>query len=212
MSNSLLCRVDAAIVGSVIYPTRHHVPILMFLLCCTAVNAETPRGSIEISASLYNPDWEFRENATGLRLSGMWMLGSHFRIRGTYNSIDTNFVDLPIVGLRGLPFGNWREAGLGYIWELTDRTAVEAELSYQGVELYDKTKSGSAISAGFMHRFSERFSGSLRLSYFDLESRDWRVTGDFYTAISERFDLVARIDDTSEFDFTWYEIGLRIRF
>lgn len=188
------------------------VPILAILLCATSQATDYSRGSIELAASLYNPDWEFRENATGLRLSGMRRFGDHFRIRATYNTIDTNFVDLPIIGIRGLPFGNWREFGLGYVTELSADTLLEAEASYQGVELYNQVESGGAVLLGITHRFNERFSAALRLSYFDIQTADWRLTGDLYTALSRRIDLVTRIDDTGQFDFTWYEIGLRFRF
>ena len=212
MSICLCGKEYTVIVRDVANRAMRHILFTILLLYSVGTHADPLRGSIEISGSLYNPDWELRENATGMRLSGMWMIGENVRIRGSYNSADTDVVNLPIIRLRGLPFGNWREAGLGYLWQLSNNTSVEAELSYQGVELYDKIESGGAILAGINHRFGDRISGSLRLSYFDIRSADWRLTGDLYTALSERIDLVTRIDDTSKFDFTWYEVGLRFRF
>lgn len=189
-----------------------HILFLITMLLSGYACAEAPRASIEISGSLYNPDWEQRENATGLRISGMWMAGKNIRFRGSYNSIDTNVVPLPVVSVRGLPFSNWREAGVAYIWQLASDTNAEVEVSYQGFELYDNTESGAALLAGISHRLNDRFNATIRLSYFDIESPDWRLTGELFTTLSESVDLVTRIDDMSEFDFTWYEVGLRIRF
>ena len=73
-------------------------------------------------------------------------------------------------------------------------------------------ESGAALLTGISHRFGDRLSGSLKLSYFDLWSPDWRLTGELGTRLVDRVELITRIDDTSDFDFTWYEIGLRISF
>lgn len=140
------------------------------------------------------------------------MATSQLRLRGTYNSIDTDVVNLPIVRLRGLPFGNWRELGLGFLLPFSRNTDAEVEVSYQAVDLYDMTESGAALSAGISHKINHRFAAALRVTYFDIRSADWRITWDLYTTLTQQIDLLTRIDDTSEFDFTWYEIGLRFRF
>ncbi|MBT8137933.1 MAG: hypothetical protein KJO54_13025 [Gammaproteobacteria bacterium] len=189
-----------------------HIAVLSALLYSMGAGAETARGYFELAGSLYNPDWELRENATGLRLSGAWLVTDKLRIRGTYNTADTDFVDLPIRELRGLPFGNWREAGVAYVHPVGSKTRLDLELSYQGVELAGDIESGSGVSVGIQHIFDQRFSGSLRFGWFDLDGSDTRLTGELLTQIGSNVALVTRIDDTAGFDFTWYEVGLRFRF
>ena len=121
------------------------------LLYSMDASAETERGYVEIAGSLYNPDWELRENASGLRLSAAWLATDKLRIRGSYNTTDTDFVDLPIRRLRGLPFGNWREAGVAYVHPVGSNTLIDLELSYQGVDLSGDIRSGSGASVGIQH-------------------------------------------------------------
>lgn len=196
----------------VTFRSIQHIGGMFLLLYSISACADAPRGYFELAGSLYNPDWELRENATGVRLSAAWLVTDSLRLRGSYNTADTDFVDLPIRELRGLPFGNWREAGVAYVYTASSKTSIELEVSYQGVELSGEIESGSGASVGIQHIFSQRFTGLLRFGWFDLDGSDTRLTGELQTRIRPNVALVTRIDDTAGFDFTWYEVGLRFEF
>lgn len=189
-----------------------HIGVLLMLLYSIGTCAGELRSYFEIAGSLYNPDWELRENASGIRLSGAWFATERVRFRATYNSADTDVVNLPIRNIRGLPFRNWRELGAGYVHTLSRSTSLETEISYQAVDLYDDIEAGPAVTVGIQHIFGKRFTGALRLGWFDLQGSDTRFTGELFTTLRPGVALVTRIDDTSNFDFTWYEVGLRFAF
>ncbi len=187
-----------------------HIALAAVLACPAAATAgET--GWFEIAGSYYNPDWEFRESESGIRLTAHYRRG-HWYGGASYNTIDTKRVDEPVVRLRGLPFGDWRELTVGRSFGLTPDSSLRLEAAYQGITVFDSTESGYLLATALTHRFGPRFSGSLRLGYLRLEERDWRVTGELVVATGERSAVVARIDDFAEFDFTWYELGVRFSF
>ena len=185
--------------------------VLTGLLACPAWAAAGDAAWVEIAGSYYNPDWEFRESESGVRLSGHFQRGGWY-VGATYNTIDTKPVDLVVVRLRGLPFGDWRELTVGHSLDLTPDTSWALEAAYQGVSVFDATESGYSIASALAHRFGPRVSGSLRVGYLQLEEQDWRITGQLLVSTGERSAVVARIDDFAEFDFTWYELGVRFFF
>ncbi len=194
-------------------PSIRHIALVSLLVALPAQATGQDQSWVEISGSYYNPDWEFRESETGLRFAGHYQRGPWY-VGATYNTIDTDRVDIPgVVRLRGLPFGDWRELTIGHSFTAaTSSLSLRVEAAYQGITVFDSTESGYSFGAALQHRFNPLVSGSLRLNYQQLEEQDWRVTGQLLFTTGERSAVVARIDDFAEFDFTWYELGIRFFF
>lgn len=188
--------------------------VLAALMACSFAppgHAEKMSGWLELSASVYDPDWEFREREQGLRLAAQVGFGDWF-LAGGYNTIATSAVDLPVVRVRGLPFRNWHELVVGYQHPLSATTSVTVAAAYTGLELFDEVHSGYWSGATVTQRVGSRVEASLRVAYMELDEQDWRLTGQLLIDTSERTALVLRLDDFAEYDFTWYEIGVRWRF
>lgn len=184
---------------------------LTLLWAAPALSADQNPSWVEVSGSVYDPDWELRTREYGLRLAAQLGLGNWY-LAGAYNTIATSRVDEPVVRVRGLPFRNWREAELGYRHTLAPTTSASVAVAYAGLELFDEIRSGYWIGATLVQRFGARTAGSLRLAYMELDERDWRLTGELVIDATTRLALVLRLDDFAEYDFTWYEVGARWRF
>lgn len=181
---------------------------LILLFFTTPLAAET---WVELNFSYYNPDWEFRESESGMRLSAGAYRGK-WGLLATYNFIATAPVDEPVERLRAFPFKNWRELHLTRELVALPRTVIRADISYQGLEVFGSTRNGHALGLSLSQQLNDRISAGFALNRLRLEERDWRITGELAYSFNDSMSLVTRIDDFAEYDFTWYELGLRVSF
>ncbi|NND61132.1 MAG: hypothetical protein HKN49_12775 [Gammaproteobacteria bacterium] len=187
---------------------NRQITLLVACLCCALANNSSAAGWVEADFSYYNPDWELRESESGLRLSAAYT-NAAWSFVATHNSIATQRVNQDVVRLRGLPFSNWNEIWVSRSVGLSDSLALEFSATYQSLNLQGETRSGGGAAVGLNSNWSDRWRTQLRISNFTLEENDWRITGELAYRAQTDAELILRIDDFDEFDFTWYEIGYR---
>ena len=170
------------------------------------------RDYVEVAYSLYNPDWERRENASGASLLASKALGAQFRLVAGINLLETDDTGLDVVSARGLPFRNWHTVGAAYGGDLGSQFGFTVTAAYEGVEVDGNYKSGASLSAGLTTLVFRNLELGVAVGWLDLVISDTTLVGHGTWRLTDRTHLTARIMDYAEWDYTRYEIGLRAGF
>jgi hypothetical protein len=166
---------------------------------------------LETAFSLYNPDWEARENASGVSLSGSLPLTRHVRVSAGINLLETDPVEgLTVRHVSGKPFENWRSIGLGIFGHGPSGTLWTADIYAAAVDIEGDTENGGTIMLGVQKSF-DRLTAALGAGYLDLAIEDSIVEGTVAYEMTARWSAMARVRDYAEWDFTLYELGVRWR-
>ncbi len=192
------------------------IAVLAMLFAVDAAAQEGTRDYVEVAYSLYNPDWERRENASGASLLASRRLGDRFRATASVNLLETGDTGLDVVNARGLPFSNWHTVGLGVYGPLGSRFGYTVTGTYQGVDVDDNYESGAGIAGGLYAVFGSVFGRELELGlevgFIDVVISDTTLVGQVVYRLSGSTALTARIMDYADWDYTRYELGLRATF
>lgn len=168
--------------------------------------------SIEAAWSLYNPDWEERHNAGGISLLARASLAQRVHAIASINLLSTDRVDLPVTSVRGLPFRNWHAVGAGYQWPLPGNLTVETTLSIQGVEIDGNMERGPGVALALAGVARERVQWRIEAGWIDVAIQDTTLIAQAAFALNRALAVTARIADYAKWDYTRYELGLRMRF
>lgn len=197
--------------------SRNAAAALMLVLAGTlpltnAAAQDSAHDYVEVAYSLYNPDWERRENASGVSLLGSKSLGNRFHAMASINLLETDDTGLDVTSARGLPFKNWHVVGAGLHGVLGSRFGYSITASYQGVDVEDNYENGAGISAGLSAVVFGNVELGVEVGWLDLVISDATLVGHAAYRLNGSTMLTARVMDYADWDYTRYEIGLRATF
>lgn len=169
---------------------------------------------IELAYSENNPDEKSLENGTGFTLSGSVPLAGRLYGFGRFNHAEADLCweECPLQTRTIHTMDDWLVLGLGYHWPLKENTDLTAAIDYQSVELDGSREHGGGVLLGIRTRPADRWDLSFQIGYFNLEFDDFQLVGEVAYKISERLDVVGRLRDFNDWDYSSYEGGVRYRF
>ncbi len=110
----------------------------------------------------------------------------------------------------GRMLGQWRELGLGAYLPLTERLHLVAAVSAQQADIDGDAEQGWRLHAGARGALGNRWWWSLEAGYLDLELSDHPLNAELGFRPHDRLGVLFRIRDYAEWDFTAYELGVRL--
>lgn len=170
--------------------------------------AEGLRLDLDASYSVANPDYSPFPNGEGVSIYGQLVYQDALLLLARYN--DASF--RPSGPAAGGIVESWSELGLGYRWRWSAAWASELLLTAQRVENTQYSESGWQVQLGARLQALEALSFAAHFGYLDVLLDDFTMTFEAKHQFHERVYAVARLRDYADWDFTYYEVGLGLRF
>jgi len=189
--------------------------MLLLILACHSFSAHADddiRIHTDLTYTEANPDWKPFSNGDGYSVyAEAWHGIGAF---GAFRYTDARLQ--PSGPVNGGFINYWQSIDVGYRYGRTRNYQLEARLSYQQNErelpTTTQTQSGLGYEIGGSVKLLERLRLRLNLSTIDIEIKDWTLRSELQFDISDRLFLIARLRDYNDWDFTYYEAGIGLRF
>ncbi len=186
------------------------------LVCVQGVYADAEeqpswRAEIDVSYSEANPDYKPFSNGEGVALHAV-AFWHNWQVFGRLAEAEFQ----PSGEVAGGTMKDWWALGLGYERPITERWSVRGRSAFQGLTRKRSTTRSSeqgyefAVGAGFSPTQAWQFY--LDVGVMDVLIDDWSLSFEGRYRMSERVYLVARLRDYADFDLTYYEGGIGLRF
>lgn len=163
---------------------------------------------LDVSYSVSNPDYFAFENGEGISIYGEASYDDSWMLVGRHN--DAAF--RPSGPVAGGIVESWSEIGLGYRIRWSAAWASELIISSQHVDNTRGSESGFLVQVGARFEALDTLSLALHVGYLDVLIEDWTINIESKYQLHRHIYAVARLRDYGDWDLTYYELGLGLRF
>ncbi len=186
---------------------------LLFLLVLVSFpSAAELSWRADVTYTEANPDFSAFSNGEGYSIYAEVL--HEAGVFGALRHTDAEFQ--PSGPVSGGEVSTWQSVALGYRHDLDEHWLLEGRVSFQENERElsggkDK-ESGHAIELGAGFKVFDPLSVRLNVGTLDLLIDDWTLRAELEYSFSENIYAIARLRDYADWDFTYYEAGLGIKF
>ena len=179
--------------------------LITFLICSQHISAKNQLGLWYSGA---NPDYKPYPTEHGLAISLESQLDNKFFVRLKHDT--TEFLGSgPEVG--GEQFNSWTEVGVGYA--LNDwLKGLYTYVSYTSVDGESETIDGPGVHLGYQWQWNKQWSSRIQVGHLDTEIDDIQLEGQLNYQFADSFQLSIALQDHSDWDYTFYKVGVLYRF
>jgi len=188
----------------------HFRKILLVLMLCASqsIYAFDLSGHVDVSYTEANPDFSPFSNGEGVTVYGRLTVEQLFFIYGRHG----NAAFKPSGPVSGAEVEGWSEAGAGLRYPLSESWSIEGMLNRQRVSRSDQSHSGHGYKAGVAWQAMAPLGFRLYVGNVDILIEDTTLAFEVDYSILDNIYLIARLRDYADWDFTFYELGLGLRF
>lgn len=194
------------------YRTASLLTLLLLVGISPSAHAEDIRVHADLTYTEANPDWKPYSNGEGFSVYGeLW---ADLGVFGAYRYTDAELRTSGSVS--GGIVNEWQSLDAGYRYGWNQDWQLEARLSYQQNErdLGTRTReeSGLGYELGGAIELIDRLNLRLNLGKIDVEISDWVLRSELQFDFNDRLFAIARLRDYADWDFTYYEAGIGVKF
>lgn len=188
--------------------------LALFLLASMSpvVNAEEIRVHADLTYTEANPDWKPYPNGEGFSAYGeLW---ADVGLFGAFRYTDA---ELKASGsVSGGIVNYWQSLDAGYRYGWNQDWQFEARLNYQQNErdlgTMTRKESGMGYELGGALELIDQLTLRLNLGKINVEISDWVLRSELQFDFNERLFAIARLRDYADWDCTYYEAGIGVKF
>jgi hypothetical protein len=183
-------------------------PILVLLLLASGVVAARPVAGpfVELAYHIANPDWTPFSDGEGSALLARLPLS-----RQTFVFAHHREASVQIGGFgRGQRLDHWSMAGVGRALPLGEGLWASVAASAQTARFAGRREDGWGVHLGLNYRITPRWSVGAEIGMIDLVIKDYPYVIETVLGVSEHLGLVARMRDYADWDYSGFELGLRL--
>lgn len=183
--------------------------LVLFTPIAYTNNSNHYQYSAEVAYSIANPDFSPFDDGEGISLHADVFFNEHWYAYGRYT--DVTFT--PSSGAFQGDITEWLELGSGYRKHyFGGKLYSEAVLSYLQNTLDGKNESGYAVHAGVGYKPFKSLEFRFQTARLDLVIKDWHLLFEIQYHFLNHAFASARLRDYADWDFTYYEFGLGLKF